>query len=93
MNAHERTNDTRGTLTELSAVTTGTMIRLDDKTVILDRVEQLGAEQDALSPVRGVNLTRIKFMRGGRTNRRIYPSRMLVERVRRGRTRTSTAAQ
>jgi hypothetical protein len=87
MNEHERTNDTTTTLTELSAVATGTMIRLDHDTVTLERVEQLGAEQDALSPVRGVNLTRIRFRRNGRTKRRIYPSKMLVERVRRTRTR------
>lgn len=87
MNTHERNNDTSGTLTELSAVSTGTVIRLDHETFTLDRVEQIGAEQDALSPVRGVNLTRIKFRRNGRTKRRIYPSRMLVERVRRGRSK------
>jgi len=87
MNTHERKDDSSTTMTELSAVSTGTMIRLYHDTVTLDRVEQLGAEQDALSPVRGVNLTKIKFRRNGRTKRRIYPSMMVVERVRRGRTR------
>lgn len=87
MSEHERNNDTSTTMSELSAVTTGTVIRLDHEPVTLERVEQLGAEQDALSPVRGVNLTRIKFRRNGRTKRRIYPSMMLVERVRRGRTK------
>lgn len=85
MNTHERNNDTSTTMTELSAVSTGTMIVLDHEAVTLERVEQLGAEQDALSPVRGMNLTRIRFRRNGRTKRRIYPAKMLVERVRRGR--------
>jgi hypothetical protein len=72
-------------LTELSAVSTGTMIRLADQTVTLERVEQLEAEHSPLSPVNGVSLTRIKFRRNGRTKGRIYPSKMLVERVRRSR--------
>ncbi|WP_395727731.1 hypothetical protein [Nakamurella sp.] len=74
-------------MTELSAVSTGTMIRLADETVTLERVEHLETEHSALSPVSGVGLTRIRFRRNGRTKRRIYPSRMLVERVRRGRNR------
>ena len=87
MNTHERNSDTSGTFTELSAVSTGTMIRLADETVTLEQVDQLEAEHNALSPVNGVSLTRIKFRRDCRTKRRIYPSRMLVERVRRGRKR------
>ena len=87
MNTHERNNDTSNTMTELSAVSTGTVIRLDDVPVTLERVEQLDAAEGALSPVRGLPLTKIKFRRNGRTKRRIYPSMMLVERVRRGRTR------
>jgi len=46
-------------------------------------VEQLGATRQPLSPVRGVDLTRIRFRRNGRTKRRIYPSMMTVERLRR----------
>ncbi len=87
MNTHERNDDTSTTMTELSAVATGTMIRLGHDTVTLERVEQLGAETSAYSPVRGVDLTRIKFRRNGKSKRRIFPSKMLVERVRRGRTR------
>lgn len=87
MNTHERNTDTSSTLTELSAVSTGTMIRLADETVTLERVEQLEAQHSPLSPVNGLGLTRIKFRRNGRTKRRIYPSKMLVERVRRGRSR------
>ena len=86
MNTHER-NSATSTLTALSAVSTGTMIRLADQTVTLERVEQLEPETDALSPVQGVSLTRIKFRRNGRVKRRIYPSKMLVERIRRVRTR------
>lgn len=88
MNTHERNSDSDRTLTELSAVSTGTMIRLADETVTLERVEQLETEHSPFSPVNGVSLTRIKFRRNGRTKRRIYPSKMLVERVRRGRTRS-----
>lgn len=87
MNTHERNSETSSTLTELSAVSTGTMIRLDDRTVTLERVEQLEPEHSVLSPVQGMGLTRIRFRRNGRTKRRIYPSKMLVERVRRGRSR------
>ena len=87
MNTHERTSDSNSTLTELSAVSTGTMIRLADETVTLERVEQIEAEQSPQSPVRGLGLTRIKFRRNGRTKRRVYPSKMLVEKVRRSRTR------
>jgi len=86
MNTHERTDDTGSTtMTELSAVTTGTVIRLDDEPITLERVEQLGATRQPLSPVRGVDLTRIRFRRNGRTKRRIYPSMMTVERLRRER--------
>ena len=88
MNTHERNSETSSsTLTELSAVSTGTMIRLADQTVTLERVEQLEAEHSPLSPVNGMSLTRIRFRRNGRTKRRIYPSKMLVERVRRSRSR------
>lgn len=87
MNTHERNSDPSSTLTEMSAVSTGTMIRLADQTVTLERVEQLEAERSPLSPVQGMTLTRIKFRRNGRTKRRIYPSKMLVEKVRRSRTR------
>lgn len=87
MNTHERNSTSDSTLTEFSAVSTGTMIRLADETVTLERVEQLEAEHSPLSPVNGVSLTRIKFRRNGRTKRRIYPSKMLVERVRRARAR------
>jgi hypothetical protein len=87
MNTHERNDEASTTMTELSAVSTGTMIRLDDETITLDRVEHLGATEGALSPVHGMPLTKIKFRRNGRTKRRIYPSMMLVERLRRGRNR------
>jgi hypothetical protein len=87
MNTQGRNADSSATMTELSAVTTGTVIRLDDEPITLERVEQLGAVQDALSPVRGVGLTRIRFRRNGRTKRRVYPSMMLVERLRRGRSK------
>ncbi len=73
------------TMTELSAVATGTMIRLDNQSVVLERVERLGVIRDALSPVRGVELTRIRFRRNGRTERLIYPSLLRVERLRRRR--------
>ncbi len=87
MNEHERNDEVTGTttMTELSAVTTGAVIRLDDAPIVLERVEQLAAAREPLSPVRGVGLTRIRFRRDGRTRRRIYPSMMTVERLRRGR--------
>lgn len=88
MSTHERTSDRTNPLAELSAVSTGAMIRLADETVTLERVEQIEAEHSPLSPVRGLRLTRIRFRRrDGRSRRRVYPSKMLVETVRRNRTR------
>ena len=70
-------------LTDLSAVSTGTIIRLNTKPVTLERVEQLGAVHNALSPVDGQNLTRITYRERGRVKRRIFPSFLSVERMRR----------
>lgn len=62
----------------------GTSVLLDRDAITLERVEHLDADQRVLSPVRGVNLTRIKFRLNGRTSWRIYPSQMLVELLRTG---------
>jgi hypothetical protein len=68
-------------------VNTGTIIRLAKKPITLERVEQLGAVHNALSPVNGQNLTRITFRERGRVKRRIFPSFLSVERVRRPQTK------
>jgi len=83
MNKNQPTMQASTTLTDLPAVNTGTIIRLDNKPITLDRVEQLGAVHNALSPVDGQNLTRITFRERGRTKRRIFPSFLSVERIRR----------
>lgn len=62
----------------------GTTVVLDREAITLERVEHLDADQRVLSSVRGVNLTRIRFRRNGRTSWRIYPSPMLVELLRTG---------
>lgn len=83
MNKNQPTNETSTTMTDLSAVSTGTMIRLDSEAVTLERVEHLGAVRNPLSPVDGEDLTRITFRKRGKLKRRIYPSFLNVERVRR----------
>ena len=83
MNKNQPTIEASTTLTDLSAVSTGTVIRLNTNPVTLERVEQLGAVHNALSPVDGQNLTRITFRERGRVKRRIFPSLLSVERLRR----------
>jgi len=83
MKKNQPTTEASTTLTDLSAVSTGTMIRLNTKPVTLERVEHLGAVHNALSPVDGQNLTRITFRERGRLKRRIFPSLLSVERMRR----------
>jgi len=83
MNKNQPTFEASTTLTDLSAVSTGTMIRLNSTPVTLERVEHLGAVHNALSPVDGQNLTRITFRERGRVKRRIFPSLLSVERMRR----------
>ena len=82
MKKNEPTTEESTTLTDLSAVSTGTIIRLSTKPLTLERVEQLGAVHNALSPVDGQNLTRITFRERGRVKRRIFPSMLSVERMR-----------
>src|SRR5512141_2520216 len=74
MNKNQPTNEASTSMTDLSAVSTGTMIRLNTKQVTLERVEHLGVVHNALSPVDGQNLTRITFREHGRVKRRIFPS-------------------
>ena len=81
MNKNQPTMQASTTLTDLSAVNTGTIIRLDNKPITLERVEQLGAVHNALSPVDGQNLTRITFRERGRVKRRIFPSLLSVQRL------------
>jgi len=81
MNKNQPTMQASTTLTDLSAVNTGTMIRLDKRPITLERVEQLGPVHNALSPVDGQNLTRITFRDRGRVKRRIFPSLLSVERI------------
>jgi len=81
MNKNQPTMQASTTLTDLSAVNTGTIIRLDKKPITLERVEQLGAVHNALSPVDGQNLTRITFRERGRVKRRIFPSLLSVQRL------------
>jgi hypothetical protein len=45
-------------------------------------MQNLGAVNNALSPVDGQNLTRITFRERGRVKRRIFPSLLSVERMR-----------
>jgi hypothetical protein len=82
MKKNEPTTEESTTLTDLSAVSTGTIIRLSTEPIVLERVEQLGAVHNALSPVDGQNLTRITFRERGRVKRRIFPSLLSVERMR-----------
>ena len=83
MNKNQPTTQEPTTLTDLSDVNTGTMIRLDKNPITLERVEQLGAVHNPLSPVDGQNLTRITYRERGRVKRRIFPSFLSVERMRR----------
>jgi hypothetical protein len=85
MNKNQPTIEEATTLTELSAVNTGTIIRLGSQPVTLERVEHLGAVHNPLSPVDGQDLTRITFRARGKVKRRIFPSFMSVERLRRSR--------
>ena len=83
MNKNQPTNEASTTLTDLSAVSTGTVIRLGTEPITLERVEHLGAVHNALSPVDGQDLTRITFKERGKLKRRIFPSFLSVERLRR----------
>ena len=82
MKNNQPTIEASTTLTDLSAVNTGTIVRLDKRPITLERVEQLGAVRNALSPVDGQNLTRITFRERGRVKRRIFPSFLSVQRLR-----------
>jgi hypothetical protein len=82
MKKNQSTIEASTTLTDLSAVSTGTIIRLNTEPVTLERVEQLGAVHNPLSPVDGQNLTRITYRVRGRVKRRIFPSLLSVERMR-----------
>lgn len=83
MNKNQPTTESATTLTDLSAVNTGTIIRLDAEPVTLERVEHLGAVHNPLSPVDGQDLTRITYRERGKLKRRIFPSFLSVERLRR----------
>jgi hypothetical protein len=76
-------NDETGkkTITTLADLDAGSTVRLDDQSVQLDEVEQLGMCDTRGSAAYGLDLTKVTYLRRGKRRERIYPSMTLIERL------------
>lgn len=79
MNHNDETE--KKTLTTLADLNAGNIVRLSDRSVQLDEVEQLGMCDNRGSAAYGLDLTKVTYLRRGKRRERIYPSMTPVERL------------
>ncbi len=68
-------------ITTLADLDAGSTVRLGDRAVHLDEVEQLGTCDTRGSAAYGLDLTKVTYLRRGKRRERIYPSMTLIERL------------
>ena len=76
-------NDETGkkTIITLADLDAGSTIRLNDRAVELEDVEQLGMCDNRGSAAYGLDLTKVTYLRRGKRRERIYPSMTPIERL------------
>ena len=79
MNHNDETE--KKTITTLADLDAGNIVRLGDRAVQLDEVEQLGMCDNRGSAAYGLDLTKVTYLRRGKRRERIYPSMTPVERL------------